>query len=57
MITLDHMIFNSLFSDKIIPLSIGEEPLHTELNLVFMKDTVFRKEIQNLYEIICRYVK
>lgn len=57
MITLDHMIFNSLFSDRIIPLSVGEEPLYTELNFIFMKDTVFRKEIQNLYEIICRHVK
>ena len=57
MITLDHMIFNSLFSDRILPLSVGEEPLHTELNLVFMKDTVFRKEIQKLYEIICRDVR
>ncbi len=57
MITLDHMIFNSLFADRIIPLSVGEEPVHTELNLVFMKDTVFRKEIQNLYQIICKYVR
>ncbi len=57
MITLDHMIFNSLFADRIQPLSVGEEPLHTELNLVFMKDTVFRKEIQDLYQIICNYVK
>lgn len=57
MITLDHMIFNSLFADRILPLSIGKKPLHTELNLVFMKDTVFRKEIQKLYEIISRHVK
>ena len=57
MITLDHMIFNSLFSDRILPLSVGEKPLHTELNLVFMKDTVFRKEIQKLYKIICKQVR
>ena len=50
MITLDHMIFNSLFSDRIVPLSVGEKPSHTELNLVFMKDTVFQKEIQKLYK-------
>ena len=29
MITLDHMIFNSLFSDRIVPLSVGEKPSHT----------------------------
>ena len=57
MITLDHMIFNSLFSDRISPLSVGEKPLHTELNLVFMKDTVFQKEIQKLYKIICKQVR
>lgn len=57
MVTLDHMIFNSLFADRIIPLSVGEEPMHTELNLVFMKDTVFRKEIQKLYELLCKYVR
>ena len=57
MITLDHMIFNSLFSDRILPLSVGEKPLHTELNLVFMKDTFFRKEIQKLYKIICKQVR
>lgn len=33
------------------------EQLQLELNFIFMKDTVFRKEIQNLYEIICRHVK
>ena len=57
MITLDHMIFNSLFSDRIFPLSVGEKPSHTELNLVFMKDTVFQKEIQKLYKIICKQVR
>ena len=57
MITLDHMIFNSLFSDRIVPLSVGEKPSHTELNLVFMKDTVFQKEIQKLYKIICKQVR
>lgn len=57
MITLDHMIFNNIFSDRIRPLSIGEHPLHTELNLIYMKDNTFCKEIQILSQIICNYVK
>lgn len=43
MITLDHMIFNSLFSDRIFPLSVGEKPSHTELNLVFYERHGFPK--------------
>ena len=57
MITLDHMIFNNIFSDRIRPLSIGEHPLHTELNLIYMKDNIFCKEIQVLSQIIRNYVK
>ena len=57
MITLDHMIFNNIFSDRIRPLSIGEHPLHTELNLIYMKDNIFCKEIQILSQIIRNYVK
>ena len=57
MITLDHMIFNNIFSDRIRPLSIGDHPLHTELNLIYMKDNIFGKEIQILSQIICTYVK
>lgn len=57
MITLDHMIFNNIFSDRILPLSIGDSPLLTELNLVYMKDSIFRKEIQKLSQIICNCVK
>lgn len=57
MITLDHMIFNNIFSDRILPLSIGEQPLHTELNLVSMKDSIFSGEIEILCRIICHEVK
>ena len=57
MITLDHMIFNNIFSDRIRPLSIGEHPLHTELNLIYMKDNICCKEIQILSQIIRIYVK
>ena len=57
MITLDHMIFNNPFSREIVPLSIGDAPIQTEIDLVYMKDTVLKKEMQSLYEIICEFIR
>ena len=57
MITLDHMIFNNVFSDRILPLSIGEKPMYTELDLVYMKDTSLTKEIETLKNIMTEAIQ
>ena len=55
MITLDHMIFNNPFSKEIVPLSIGDAPI--EIDLIYMKDTVLKTEMEKLYEIICEAIR
>ncbi len=57
MITMDHMIFNNMLAEQIIPLSIGEKPVYHELNLISMKDSVLQMEIGKLYEISCSYIQ
>ena len=57
MITLDHMIFNNVFSEQILPLSIGEKPMYTDLDLVYMKDTVLTKEIETLKNIMTEAIQ
>ena len=56
MITLDHMIFNNPFSKEIVPLSIGDTPIQIEIDLIYMKDTVLKTEMEKLYEIICEAI-
>lgn len=57
MITLDHMIFNNVFAEQILPLSIGEKPMYTDLDLVYMKDTVLTKEIETLKNIMTEAIQ
>ena len=57
MITLDHMIFNNPFSKEIEPLSIGDAPIQIEIDLIYMKDTVLKTEMEKLYEIICEAIR
>ena len=57
MITLDHMIFNNPFSKEIVPLSIGDAPIQIEIDLIYMKDTVLKTEMEKLYEIICEAIR
>ena len=57
MITLDHMIFNNVFAEQILPLSIGEKPMYTDLDLVYMKDTVLIKEIETLKNIMTEAIQ
>ena len=57
MITLDHMIFNNVFAEQILPLSIGEKPMYTDLDLVNMKDTVLTKEIETLKNIMTEAIQ
>ena len=57
MITLDHMIFNNPFSKEIIPLSIGDTPIQTAINLIYMKDTILKAELACLYEIVCESLR
>ena len=57
MITLDHMIFNNPFSKEIVPLSIGDTPIQIEIDLIYMKDTVLKTEMEKLYEIICEAIR
>ncbi len=57
MITLDHMIFNNPFSKEIVPLSIGDAPIQTEIDLIYMKDIILKTEMEKLYEIICEAIR
>ena len=57
MITLDHMIFNNPFSKEIVPLSIGDAPIQIEIDLIYMKGTVLKTEMEKLYEIICEAIR
>ena len=57
MITLDHMIFNNPFSKEIVPLSIGDAPVQTKIDLIFMKDTILKTEMDCLYEIVCESLR
>lgn len=57
MITLDHMIFNNPFSKEIIPLAIGDTPIRTAIDLIYMKDTILKAELTCLYEIVCESLR
>ena len=56
-ITLDHTIFINPFSKEIVPLSIGDAPIQTEIDLIYMKDIILKTEMEKLYEIICEAIR
>ena len=51
------MIFNNPFSKEIVPLSIGDAPIQTEIDLIYMKDIILKTEMEKLYEIICEAIR
>ena len=50
-------LFYNPFSKEIVPLSIGDAPIQIEIDLICMKDTVLKTEMEKLYEIICEAIR
>lgn len=53
MITLDHMIFNNLFHEEIVPLSVGEKPLSRNLVTAHLEESMLTEE-SNVFHRICK---
>ncbi|MFQ9705348.1 MAG: hypothetical protein ACLR0U_33130 [Enterocloster clostridioformis] len=55
MITLDHMIFNNLFHEEIVPLSVGEKPLSRNLVTAHLEESMLTEE-SNVFHRICKSI-
>ena len=38
-------------------ISIGDAPIQTEIDLIYMKDIILKTEMEKLYEIICEAIR
>ena len=57
MITLDHMIFNNLFHEEIVPLSVGEKPLSRNLVTAHPEESMLTEEINVFYRICKKHIR